>query len=47
MKSEKEKIVLPQRLQEQMMKFFLQSSIRRNKNQKPLTNKNTDKGVEK
>lgn len=45
MKKQNEKIVLSECLQEQMMKFFLQTSIKRNKKQKPLSkNKNTDKG---
>lgn len=44
MKEKKEKIVLPKSLQEQMMKFFLETSIKRNKKQNPLSKKNTDKG---
>lgn len=44
MKKQKEKIVLSKSLQEQMMKFFLQTSIKRNKKQTPLSKKNIDKG---
>lgn len=40
------KIILPQNLQEQMMKFFLKTSIKRNKitKENPLSNKTVDKG---
>lgn len=46
--SKNEKIILPQNLQEQMMKFFIKTSIKRNKmlSESPLS-KNTDKGDKK